>query len=74
MAALALALFVLYIALAFGARAFLQLRRTGSTGFRGISGRAPRGGRGACSSSRRWGWASLPRRWTSWGRSTPAES
>jgi protein-S-isoprenylcysteine O-methyltransferase Ste14 len=38
-AALALALFALYLALAFGARTVLQLRRTGSTGFKGISGR-----------------------------------
>lgn len=40
MAALALALFVLYASLAFGGRMFIQVRRTGSTGFRGISGRA----------------------------------
>ena len=39
MAALTLALFVLYLALAFGARTILQLRRTGSTGFKGVSGR-----------------------------------
>lgn len=39
MTALALALFVLYLALAFGPRTLVQLRRTGSTGFRGISGR-----------------------------------
>ncbi len=39
MAGIALALFALYLALAFGARTALQLRRTGSTGFRGISGR-----------------------------------
>jgi hypothetical protein len=38
MAACALALFALYLALAFGARTFLQLRRTGSSGFKGISG------------------------------------
>lgn len=38
MAALALALFVSYVALAFGARTALQLRTTGSTGFKGISG------------------------------------
>jgi protein-S-isoprenylcysteine O-methyltransferase Ste14 len=39
MAALALALLVLYASVAFGARAIVQFRRTGSTGFRGISGR-----------------------------------
>lgn len=39
MAALALILFVIYLALAFGARTLLQLRRTGSTGFRGVGGR-----------------------------------
>lgn len=39
MAGLALALLVLYFALAFGARTVLQKLRTGSTGFRGISGR-----------------------------------
>ncbi len=39
MAALALALLVLYASLAFGARAIVQFRRTGSTGFIGISGR-----------------------------------
>lgn len=39
MAALALGLFVLYLALAFGLRTFVQFRRTGSTGFRGLSGR-----------------------------------
>lgn len=38
MAALALGLFLLYLALAFGLRSLVQLRRTGSTGFRGISG------------------------------------
>ena len=38
MAGLALALFVLYLALAVGARTLLQKRRTGSSGFRGISG------------------------------------
>jgi len=38
MAALSLALLVLYASLAFGARALVQLRRTGSTGFKGISG------------------------------------
>lgn len=36
---LALALFGLYFALAFGLRSVVQLRRTGSTGFKGISGR-----------------------------------
>ena len=39
MAAWALALCVLYLVLAFGGRTLLQLRRTGSTGFKGISGR-----------------------------------
>lgn len=39
MAVLALTLFVLYVALAFGARTVLQLRRTGSTGFKGFRGR-----------------------------------
>lgn len=38
-AALALALLVLYASLAFVARALAQFRRTGSTDFRGISGR-----------------------------------
>ena len=36
---LALALLVVYLALTFGVRTWLQLRRTGQTGFRGISGR-----------------------------------
>jgi protein-S-isoprenylcysteine O-methyltransferase Ste14 len=36
---LALGLYALYMALAFGVRTWLQLRRTGSSGFRGISGR-----------------------------------
>jgi protein-S-isoprenylcysteine O-methyltransferase Ste14 len=40
MATLALALLFLYASLAFGARAIVQFRRTGSTGFRGISGRS----------------------------------
>lgn len=39
MAGWALALFLVYLALAFGGRTFVQLRRTGSSGFRGISGR-----------------------------------
>ncbi len=39
MALWALALYVLYLALAFGGRTLLQLRSTGSTGFKGISGR-----------------------------------
>lgn len=39
MAWLALAAYVLYIALAFGLRTAVQLRRTGSSGFEGISGR-----------------------------------
>ena len=36
---LALALFTIYLALAFGVRTLTQLRRTGSSGFKGISGR-----------------------------------
>jgi protein-S-isoprenylcysteine O-methyltransferase Ste14 len=36
---LALALYVLYLGLAFGLRSWLQIRRTGSSGFKGISGR-----------------------------------
>ena len=36
---LALALYVVYLGLAFVARSWLQWRRTGSTGFKGISGR-----------------------------------
>ena len=36
---IALGLYVLYMALAFGLRTWLQLRRTGSSGFKGISGR-----------------------------------
>ncbi len=39
MAALALGAYVLYMALAFGLRTAIQLRRTGSSGFEGISGR-----------------------------------
>lgn len=39
MAFLALALYVLYLSLAFGARILLQVRRTGSSGINGISGR-----------------------------------
>ena len=39
MALWALAFYILYLALAFGGRTTLQLRRTGSTGFKGISGR-----------------------------------
>lgn len=39
MAALALALFALYLALAFGARVMLQLRRIASSGFNGVGGR-----------------------------------
>ena len=37
--ALALALFTVYLALAFGLRSLRQLRCTGSSGFKGISGR-----------------------------------
>ena len=36
---LALVLFGLYLALAFGVRSLVQFRRTGSTGFKGVSGR-----------------------------------
>ncbi len=39
MAWTALALYVVYLALAFGARTVIQLRRTGSTGFHGLGGR-----------------------------------
>lgn len=39
MATLALILYVLYLALAFGLRTLIQLRRTGSTGFHGLGGR-----------------------------------
>ena len=38
MAAWALVFFVIYLALAFGLRTVVQLRRTGSSGFHGISG------------------------------------
>jgi len=36
---LALVLYVVYLALAFGLRTLIQLRRTGSTGFHGLGGR-----------------------------------
>ena len=39
MATLALILYVLYLALAFGLRTLIQLRRTGSSGFHGVGGR-----------------------------------
>jgi protein-S-isoprenylcysteine O-methyltransferase Ste14 len=39
MATVALILYVLYLALAFGLRTLIQLRRTGSTGFHGLGGR-----------------------------------
>ncbi|MEB3031146.1 methyltransferase family protein [[Mycobacterium] nativiensis] len=39
MAPTALALYIVFAALGFGWRSWLQYRRTGSTGFRGISGR-----------------------------------
>lgn len=39
MAALALIAYALYLALAFGVRTWLHVRRTGSTGFKGVSGR-----------------------------------
>lgn len=38
-AALALILYAVYLALAFGLRTVIQLRRTGSTGFHGVGGR-----------------------------------
>lgn len=40
MAALALVLYGLFVALGFGLRSLVQLRRTGSTGFRGIARRS----------------------------------
>lgn len=39
MATVALVLYAVYLALAFGLRILIQLRRTGSTGFHGIGGR-----------------------------------
>jgi len=39
MATLALILYVAYLALAFGLRTLIQLRRTGSSGFHGLAGR-----------------------------------
>jgi protein-S-isoprenylcysteine O-methyltransferase Ste14 len=39
MAELALVLYVIYLATAFGARTIIQLRRTGSAGFHGVGGR-----------------------------------
>ena len=39
MPVLALVLYVVYLLLAFGLRTFLQVRRTGSSGFKGIGGR-----------------------------------
>ena len=39
MAAAALVLYAIYLALAFGLRVLIQLRRTGSTGFHGLGGR-----------------------------------
>lgn len=46
MIAAALLLFVVYLAAGFGLRTWLHVRRTGDTGFRGLSGRpaAPSGG------------------------------
>ena len=38
-ATVAIVLYVVYLALAFGARTLLQRRRTGSTGFHGVGGR-----------------------------------
>jgi protein-S-isoprenylcysteine O-methyltransferase Ste14 len=40
MAAVALGLYLVYLVTAFGLRSWLQYRQTGSTGFRGLSGRA----------------------------------
>ena len=39
MAAVALVLYIVYLALAFGLRTVIQVRQTGSTGFHGIGGR-----------------------------------
>jgi protein-S-isoprenylcysteine O-methyltransferase Ste14 len=39
MATVALVLYVVYLALAFGLRTLIQLRRTGSSGFHGVGGR-----------------------------------
>lgn len=39
MASVALGLYVVYLALAFGLRTLIQLRRTGSSGFHGLGGR-----------------------------------
>ena len=39
MAVVALALYALYLAVTFGLRTLIQLRRTGSTGFHGLGGR-----------------------------------
>jgi protein-S-isoprenylcysteine O-methyltransferase Ste14 len=39
MAELALALYIVYLGIAFGLRTAIQLRRTGSTGFHGLGGR-----------------------------------
>jgi protein-S-isoprenylcysteine O-methyltransferase Ste14 len=41
MALAALAAYLLYLALAFGLRTVIQLRRTGQSGFKGVSGRPP---------------------------------
>jgi hypothetical protein len=39
MAVLALVAYGLYLAFAFGVRTWLQIRRTGSSGFKGVSGK-----------------------------------
>ncbi len=39
MATVALIAYAVYVALAFGLRTVVQIRRTGSSGFKGISGR-----------------------------------
>ena len=77
MAAAALIAYGLYLALAFGLRTVMQLRRTGSSGFKGVSGRVGSAdGSRACCSSSRCSWASPRRSWRSrmwssrWRRST----
>ena len=56
MPVIALTLFAIFAALGFGWRSWEQHRRTGSTGFRGITGRRVRSsGRPASGSSWRWG-------------------
>lgn len=65
MAGLALALFVLYLALAVGARALLQKLRIGSSDFRASAGAPVRwGGSGRCCSPVSSGPASQHLYWT----------